>query len=149
MAKRFFIKILVVLFFTGPLMAEEILIPTDELARDSVYPVFDTRVAVKNRNVKDSGAVDIGIFGGLAITEPIYNATKIGFAVNYHFTEVHSLGLLYAKNSVGLSNDAQGLKDDFSLDFARAPYPVSSILFDYNYKLYYGKLSVTKIGFIN
>lgn len=150
MAKRFDLLLFTIFFvFTVQLFAEEISIPTDELARDSVYPVFDTRVSVKNRNVKDSQAFDVGIFGGLAITEPVYNATKIGIAVNYHFSEVHSLGILFAQNSVGLSKDAQGLKDDFHLDFTRAPYPVSSILLDYNYKLFYGKLSVTRNGVIN
>ncbi|MGZ3692255.1 MAG: outer membrane beta-barrel domain-containing protein [Pseudobdellovibrio sp.] len=138
-----------ILFFSYESQAEEINVPTDELARDSVYPIFDDNVSVKNRNVKDSGAFDVGIFGGMAITEPVYNASKIGFAFNYHFSEVHSLGIIYAQNSVGLSKDAQGLKDDFGLDFTRAPYPVYSILGDYNYKLYYGKLSVTKNGVIN
>ncbi len=150
MAKRFFITFFATwsLFFIHA-HADEISIPTDELARDSVYPVFDTKVSVRNRNVKDSQTFDVGIFGGLAITEPVYNATKIGLAVNYHFSEVHSLGLLFAQNSVGLSKDAQGLRDAFHLDFTRAPYPVSSILADYNFKLYYGKLSVTRNGVIN
>jgi outer membrane beta-barrel protein len=150
MAKRHFIIIFAAMFlFAAHIFAEEINIPSDELARDSVYPVFDSRAAVKNRNVKDSGTFDFGIFGGMAITEPIYNATKLGVALNYHFNEVHSLGLLAAKNTVGLSKDAEGLKEDFHLDFTRAPYPVSSLLLDYNYKLYYGKLSVTKNGVIN
>lgn len=150
MAKRFFILLFTTTsLFSIQLFADEISIPTDELARDSVYPVFDSRVSVKNRNVKDLETIDVGIFGGLAITEPVYNATKYGIAVNYHFNEVHSLGILFAQNSVGLSKDAQGLKDDFHLDFTRAPYPVSSIMVDYNYKLYYGKLSVTRNGVIN
>lgn len=150
MAKRIFITFITLwsLCITHA-HADEIVIPTDELARDSVYPVFDSKVSVRNRNVKDVQTFDVGVFGGLAITEPVYNATKIGVAVNYHFNEVHSLGLLFAQNSVGLSKDAQGLKDDFHLDFTRAPYPVSSILADYNFKLYYGKLSVTRNGVIN
>ncbi|MCC2678512.1 MAG: hypothetical protein K0R29_1088 [Pseudobdellovibrio sp.] len=150
MAKRFFITFITFSsLFLFHANADEISIPTDELARDSVYPVFDSKVSVRNRNVKDIQTFDVGIYGGLAITEPVYNATKIGIAVNYHFNEVHSLGVLFAQNSVGLSKDAQGLKDDFHLDFTRAPYPVSSILADYNFKLYYGKLSVTRNGVIN
>lgn len=128
---------------------DEIYIPKDELARETVYPVFDSVTAVKNRNVKDAKTFDIGVFGGFAITEPVYSTTKFGLAVNYHFSEIHSLGLILAKNTTGLSRDAQGIKNDFGLDFSRAPYPELSVLGDYNYKLYYGKLSVTKKGVIN
>lgn len=129
--------------------AAEMNVPQDELAQETVYPVFDNPVSVRNRNVQDSGTLDIGIFGGLAITEPIASTSKIGLSLNYHFNHAHSLGLIYAKNSTGLSKDAQGLKNDFGLDFSRAPYPEYSLLADYNYKMYYGKLSVTKNGVIN
>lgn len=138
-----------ILFFSYQARSQEVNVPLDELARETVLPVFDNRVSVKNRNVKDSETFDIGLFGGFAITEPVYDATKFGFALNYHFSEVHSLGFMWAKNSVGLSKDALGLKDDFALDFTRAPYPEYSLMGDYNYKLYYGKLSVTKNGVIN
>ncbi len=129
--------------------ADEISVPQDELAQESVYPVFDSVVSVRNRNVQDSETFDIGLFGGSAITEPIYSTTKFGLSVNYHFSIAHSLGIIFTKNSVGLSKDAQGLKDDFGLDFTRAPAPDNSIYADYNYKMYYGKLSVTKTGVVN
>ena len=87
--------------------AEEIPVPIDELARDSVYPVFDNNVSVRNRNVKDFNTFDVGVFGGLAITEPVYNSTKFGVSLNYHFNETHSLGFIWAQNSVGLSCDAE------------------------------------------
>lgn len=129
--------------------SEEMNVPQDELAKETVYPVFDNPVSVKNRNVKDSHTFDIGIFGGLAITEPIANTSKFGVDINYHFNEVHSLGLQWGKNSNGLSKDAEGLRNDFGLDFTRAPFPEYSLMGDYNYKMYYGKLSVTKNGVIN
>ena len=138
-----------IIVFSSVSGAAEVNVPKDELAQESVYPVFDNPVSVRNRNVQDSSAFDIGIFGGLAITEPIANTSKFGISLNYHFNEAHMLGLFYAKNSTGLSKDAQGLKDDFGLDFGRAPYPENTIMLDYNYKLYYGKLSVTKSGVIN
>ena len=123
--------------------------PMDELARDSVYPVFDNNVSVRNRNVKDFKTFDVGVFGGLAITEPVYNSTKFGVSLNYHFNETHSLGFIWAQNSVGLSRDAEGIKEDFKLDFSRAPYPQYAMFADYNYKAYYGKLSITKNGVVN
>ncbi|OFZ30559.1 MAG: outer membrane beta-barrel domain-containing protein [Bdellovibrionales bacterium RIFCSPHIGHO2_01_FULL_40_29] len=124
-------------------------VPQDELAQETVYPVFDNPVSVKNRNIRDIGTVDVGFFGGLALTEPIYNTSKVGIAMNYHFSETHSLGVMFAKNSTGLSVDAQGLKNDFGLDYTRAPYPEYSMMADYNYKLYYGKLSLTKVAVMN
>ncbi len=143
-------KTFLVWIFAVSAMAEEnVNVPTDELTQETVYPVFDNPVSVKNRNIQDSGVMDIGIFGGLAITEPISNTSKFGIAANYHFNEVHSLGLLYAKNNTGLSKDAQGLKSDFGLDFSRAPYPEYTLMGDYNFKAFYGKLSVTKDGVVN
>lgn len=129
--------------------AEQVEVPEDELAKESVTPIFDSTVSVKNRNVNMNNAFDVGIFGGLALTEPIANTTKYGFEVNYHFTDFHSLGILYSLNSNGLSKDAQGLKNDFGLDFDRVPKPQSTTLLDYNYSPFYGKMSVTKEGVMN
>lgn len=145
-------KFFIFLFFlisSVALAAENINVPVDELAQETVYPLFDNPVSVKNRNIQDSGVLDFGIFGGLAITEPIASSSKLGFASNYHFNENHSFGILWAKNSTGLSRDAQGLKDDFGLDFNRAPYPEYTLMGDYNFKAFYGKLSVTKDGVVN
>ncbi|MEK6628966.1 MAG: outer membrane beta-barrel domain-containing protein [Bdellovibrionota bacterium] len=124
-------------------------VPKDELAQESVYPVFDNPVSVKSRNVQDTQTFDVGLFSGLAISEPIASTSKFGVSLGYHFNETHSLGVLWAVNSNGLSKDAEGLKSDFGLDFTRAPFPQYSIIGDYNYKLFYGKLSVTKDGVIN
>ncbi len=129
--------------------AADLDVPKDELTQETVYPVFDNPVSVKNRNVQDSGAVDIGVFGGLALTEPISSATKFGADINYHFNHIHSIGVFFAKNTSGLSRDAQGLKDQFGLDFNRAPKLDYTFMADYNYKAFYGKLSLTSNGVIN
>ena len=129
--------------------AEEIEVPDDELAKESVLPVFDSVVSVKNRNVTTEGRIDIGVFAGLALTEPIANTTKVGFELNYHLSENHSVGAMFSSNSTGLSKDAQGLKNDFGLDFNRAPKPLNTMMLDYNYSPFYGKMSVTKEGVMN
>lgn len=136
---------------TSAFAQEAVEVPEDELARESVTPVFDNTVSVKNRNVNKEGSFDVGVFGGLALTEPIANTTKLGFEINYHFAEEHSLGAFFTINNSGLSKDAQSLKDspDFKLDFNRAPKPKNSMMLDYNYTPFYGKLSVTKEGVIN
>ena len=123
-------------------------VPADELATESVYPQFDHPHSVKNRNVQTEGRFDLGLFGGFALTEPIYSASKIGFAVNYHLSEYHSIGFLYSKTSTGLSKDAIELRKQ-NLDFDRAPKPVDTTIIDYNYKPFYGKLSLSKGIVIN
>ena len=129
--------------------ADDVEVPQDELTQESVYPVFDNPVSVKNRNIQDSQAFDIGLMGGFAITEPISSTTKFGLNVNYHFNHEHSLGAFYAKNATGLSKDAQGLREQFGLDFNRAPNLDYTFMADYNYKAFYGKLSLTSNGVIN
>lgn len=147
------LKILVIIFCLLKSIAvyaeEQLNVPKDEIAQESVYPIFDTSDSVKNRNIEDIKTFDVGLFAGAAITEPIANTVKYGVAINYHFNEAHSLGLLWAKNNTGLSKDAESLKNDFGLDFSRAPFPEYSILTDYNYKMFYGKLSITKNGVLN
>ncbi len=127
----------------------DVTVPEDELATETVYPIFDHAQSIRNRNVQTTGRIDVGLFGGLALTEPIANTTKFGIAANYHFSEYHSLGLFFVSNSGGLSKDAEGIHADFGLDFSRAPQPQNTIMFDYNYKPYYGKMSFTKNGVIN
>ena len=141
-------SIALTLLIAFPVFAD-VEVPQDELAQETVYPVFDNAVSLKNRNIKDLSTFDVGIFGGLALTEPVSNTSKFGLAINYHFTEIHSLGIFFAKNNSGLSADAQGLKNDFGLDFGRAPLPEYSLMADYNFKLYYGKLSIAKETVMN
>ena len=57
---------------------------------------------------------------------------------------------MYLKNSTGLSVYADQLASPgITLDFSRAPGPESSLLADWNAKLYYGKMSFTKHGVLN
>jgi len=143
------VRLYLLVFLFGSAAFAQIEVPQDELATETVYPIFDQAKSVKNRNVQTAGRIDIGLFGGLALTEPIANTTKFGLAANYHFNEYHSLGLFLVSNSSGLSKDAEGLRNDFRLDFTRAPQPETSFMLDYNYKPFYGKMSFTKNGVIN
>lgn len=139
----------VLIFVGAKSFADQIVLSQDELAQETVYPLFDNPISVKSRNIKDSETFDVGIIGGYAISEPISNPSKYGATINYHFSELHSLGLIWTKNSTGVSKDAEALQTDFSLDFTRAPNPEYSLLTDYNYKLFYGKLSITKESVLN
>lgn len=146
MKKKIFLVLICIL---NHFALAQIDVPKDELATETVFPIFDQAKSVRNRNVQTKGRIDVGLFGGLALTEPIANTVKLGFAANYHFNEYHSLGLLFVSNRSGLSRDAEGLRNDFGLDYARSPQPKSTMMMDYNYKPYYGKMSFTKTGVIN
>jgi len=151
-ALRYFLSLItsIILISIDSIAADDLVeLPPEELARESVLPVFDKPIMVKNRNVSQEQRLEAGLYYGWAMSEPIFNVNKLGLAGYYHFNEDHALGLIYAKNFAGLSNYANQLHDQFSLDFNRAPYPEYSILADYNFNAYYGKISLTKRGVIN
>lgn len=131
--------------------AEVVELPTEELAQESVYPVFDKPVSVKNRNVTTAGRFELGGYYGNALTEPIFNVSKIGFAGYYHWSEEHAIGLFFESNMSGLSKYGEQLKDvpgasggNVKLDFTRAPAPETTLMVDYNFKAFYGKMSLSK-----
>ncbi len=157
-SKQLFVPMFMVLWgalalFGGKAIAasadEVVELPTEELARESVYPVFDKPISVKTRNIITEGKLEGRFFYGVAMSEPIFNVSRLALGGAYHFSENHSLGLIFAKNSSGLSTYSNQLDSKYNLDFSRAPYPEYSILADYNFNAYYGKLSVTKKGVYN
>lgn len=147
--KKIILGSVLVLVSQWAIAADPIDVPVEELAQESVYPVFDKPTSVKSRNVVTEGKVDFGVFYGLALTEPIYSVNKFGLNINYHLSEDNSLGILYSKNSTGLSTYAKALEEQYSLDFTRAPYPTDTLMLDWNIKAFYGKMSFTKQGVIN
>lgn len=131
-------------FLNSATAAEIIQLPPEELAQESVLPKFDRREATKNRTIMTGSRMEAHLFYGLAMTEPVASTTRYGLGVYYNFNEDHALGVLFAKNSSGLSSYSNQLDQQFNLDLKRAPYPESTMLLDYNYKAYYGKMSLTK-----
>ena len=129
--------------------ADQLELPREELATESVLPVFDKSVSVKNKNIVTAKRWDADVFYGYAMTEPIANVSKIGLAAYYNFNEDQALGFLYAKNSSGLSTYAQQLHSQYGLDYSRAPQPLNTYLLDYNIKAFYGKMSLSKSLVLN
>ncbi len=140
----FFIIVSALLLNRLAFAADVIELPPEELAQESVLPVFDKVVAVKNRSIVTDGKIDVDVFYGYAMTEPIANVSKVGFGLYYNFNEDHALGLLYANNMAGTSDYAKQIEKQFSLDFGRAPMPKNVVMADYNLKVFYGKLSLSK-----
>lgn len=138
------------LLFTSKLSAAEIIeLPPEELAQESVLPVFDRVEATKNRMIITNKRMEGHLFYGLGLTEPVANTSRYGFGLYYHWTEDHAVGFLYAKNSSGLSSYSNQLNAKFGLELSRAPFPDYTAMLDYNYKAYYGKMSLTKMAIGN
>ncbi|MBO9667320.1 MAG: outer membrane beta-barrel domain-containing protein [Bdellovibrio sp.] len=128
---------------------ETVELPEEELAKESVLPVFDKSVSVKNRRVVTAKRWDGDVFYGMALTEPIYDVSKFGASLYYNFNENHAFGLMFAKYASGLSSYAKQLHDQYGLDYNRAPKPDMLLMGDYNLKVFYGKMSLTKSAVIN
>lgn len=155
MLKNGFIAVMIfvlsLLLHKGVFAAEVVELPPEELARESVLPVFDKSVSVKNRNVMTAGRFDIDVFYGYAMTEPIANVSKLGLGAYYNFNEDHALGLFFSNNFAGLSDYATQIEKTSAtpLDFTRAPLPKNALMADYNIKAFYGKMSLTKALVLN
>ncbi|WP_347357009.1 outer membrane beta-barrel domain-containing protein [Bdellovibrio sp.] len=143
--KAALIIVLALMLHKAAFAAEVVNLPTEELAQESVLPVFDKPVSVKNRNVVTQGRFEIDGFYGYAMTEPIANVSKLGLGLYYNSSEHHAWGLLIAKNFSGLSSYAEQLQTQFpNVEYGPAPYPEMTIMGDYNLKAFYGKMSLTK-----
>ncbi len=157
MARSHFRNWLVLLAFLSPLGAsaplqgaETIEFPEDELAVESVLPVFDHPVSVKNKSVLISKRWEIGPTFGMAMLEPFFNPMNYGGMVSYHLNEesaINVLGLVYAQ---GISANAQGLNpipkktQVTNANLQNAPAPQYLLLGNYQYTPFYGKISITK-----
>lgn len=148
--KIVFIVMAAFLLHKAAFAAEVIQLPPEELAQESVLPVFDNSVSVRNRTVVTDKKIDMNLFYGFAMTEPIADVSKLGVSAYYNWSEEHAIGLLFAKNFSGLSSYADQLgKSPYNLDFNRAPKPDMTIMADYNIKAFYGKMSLTKSLVLN
>lgn len=144
MKKAFCLAITFFLFSITAYPKELIQLPSEELARESVTPTFDINDSVRNRNIVTQKRFEGSVFYGWAITEPISNVSKLGLSAYYHLNEDDAYGLMFIKNSAGVSYYAKQLNDQYKLDFTRAPMPEASLLLDYNLKAFYGKMSLSK-----
>ncbi|MGZ3772428.1 MAG: outer membrane beta-barrel domain-containing protein [Pseudobdellovibrionaceae bacterium] len=140
------ILILALLLQQMAFASEVVELPPEELARESVLPVFDHAVSVKNRNVVTAKKFDVNLFYGYAMTEPIANVSKMGLGVYYNYNENHAFGLFFANNLTGLSDYARQIENTPAthLDLTKAPMPKNTVMADYNLKAFYGKMSISK-----
>ncbi|MCB0362514.1 MAG: outer membrane beta-barrel domain-containing protein [Bdellovibrionales bacterium] len=148
------LALVLVVFQNEKCRAEKIEFPDEELASESVLPVFDKVAVVKNRNVVTAKKFEFGGGLGMNLMDPFYNPFNYNLSLAYHFDEVHGINLASAIWNDGLSTygeqlrNGEGLSGDF-FDPSRAPHPKSIVMGNYQYTAYYGKISLSKKAVMN
>jgi len=152
--KEFSVKSLIVLLATLflSLNAHSVTIefPEEELAKESVLPVFEGgTTAVKSRRVVTKGRFEVGPMGGFIFNEPYFNPMTYGLHAGYHFNEFHSVALNAFLRNDGLSSDAEELDKTFpppakGFNFKAMPAVKYLTTLDYQLTPYYGKISLSK-----
>lgn len=133
--------------------AADIEVPEEELARDSVLPVFDTQRAVLNRNVLTNKRFEIAFGPGLEMNEPYYNDLMYTGQITYNYSETSAINVQGHYWNSGLSTYGEQLKAGgtkfASFDASKAPHPEWGVFVNYEYIAYYGKISLTKKSVMN
>ncbi len=142
------------LFACRGLAADTIEFPEEELATESVLPVFDKKVAVRERIVKSTGRFEIGGGAGLNLIEALYNNITFNGVASYHFNEESAFTLQAVFLNTSLSNMGKDLQAGKNLnsntfDASKAPAPEYLISGNYQFTAYYGKISTTKDSAMN
>lgn len=135
--------------------AETIRFPEEELATESVLPVFDKPMSVKNRTVQTAKRFELGIMGGMALNEPFASPFSFGGEVSYHLDEEQAINVygtyFLGGNTryVGQINQEVAGNGIANLNLENAPDPKYLALISYQYTAFYGKLSLTKNYIMN
>lgn len=147
--------VVVALMQNSPCAAETIEFPEDELASESVLPVFDQQVSVKNRNVSLGGRVEAGVLGGMSLLEAFYNQLNVGADVTYNLSDEAALNFVGYYFFPGISNNAASLNPipgrspRVNMNLQYAPAPQFLVLGNYQYSALYGKISLSKSQVMN
>jgi outer membrane beta-barrel protein len=134
--------------------AEKMAFPENELARETVLPVFDVPNSVRNRNVEVAGKFELGGFMGSVSDEAVFKQNQYGLVGTYHFNEIHGVNLTVGMMPSGVGTYADSLKEATSstarpLDLTHAFGPKSYILANYQLTGFYGKMSILKNLVVN
>lgn len=151
----------VILTTASTALAEvNITFPEDELATESALPIFEDRVAVKNRKVNHKGKFEINLMAGMVASEPIYDPISYGLSLSYHFDNTKGIHILATMFTDGLSGSGKSLQNGNvisdsgstsgqTFDALRAPHKEFMLAAHYQYTAYYGKISLTRDKVMN
>ena len=145
-----------ILFLSAPAgwAADQIEFPEEELATESVLPVFDETVVVRNRAVTVKQRFELGGGFGLNLLEPLYNNFVYNLSGAYHLDETHGVNVTAMFQQSGLSGNGEDLKAGKGgilnpIDASLAPSPEYFVFGNYQATAYYGKISITKTKAMN
>lgn len=145
-----FLLVLAALCFCLTSYAVTIELPEEELAKESVLPVFEGgTVAVKSRRVETKKKFEVGPMVGMIFNEPFFSPLAYGVHAGYHINEFHSIAINAFLRNSSLSDDAGQLDSDLSqpsqkINFRVVPIPEYLATVDYQLTPYYGKISLSK-----
>ncbi|MDG0815645.1 outer membrane beta-barrel domain-containing protein [Bdellovibrio svalbardensis] len=141
-------KILLVLalnLFALSSQATVIQFDADELPTESVVPILDSNMAVKNKAIPLAGRLEVGLFTASVIDEMFFNNSLWGFEAFYSFSEDKAWGLKYADRMSGLSSYSDQFQSTSAKpSFSKAPAPSSILTASYRWTFLYGKMSLSK-----
>ncbi len=132
-------------------VAETIKFSEDELAPESVLPIFPRSVYVKNRNIVKTNSLEIQPVAGISMNNPFFDAFTLGGSLGFYFSEEHGINLMVSKMfdkkskyAVALEQYQEGgtVKPQQKFDVFQRHDMVA--LFNYEYSPFYGKLSLAK-----
>ncbi len=119
----------------------------EDLETETVVPVFSKLIAVKDRNIVLTKKIELSFNLGLALNEPLYNPLLLGISGTYHLDEAQGINFSLLSMSGGLTDNAKKLANGDGgkeFDASKAPHPSMLLSANYEYSLYYGKLSFSK-----
>ena len=135
--------------------AETVEFPEEELATETVLPVFEKVRSVLNRTVETTGRFELGGGAGMALNEPFYNPINFSANGTYHLSDQHAVNVSGTYFMSGLTQygeqlqAGEGLGFGESFDASKAPAPKWMLLGNYQFTAYYGKISLSKQANMN
>lgn len=146
---KFFFCFSLMVLAAFPSLAEVIEFPEEELASETVLPVFERAPVVKSKNITMAKRFEFGVGMGLNLTEALYNKTNFNANVTYHFSETQGVNAALYFMGTGLNDKGEQLKrgnlpDQPPFDPSLAPSPQNLFLLSYQINAFYGKISLTK-----
>ena len=123
-----------------------------ELAPETVLPIFPRTVFVKNRNVQKTNSIEVQPFFGLSLNNQFFDSYDFGGSLGFHLNEEHSLHVMYSHLQVSKSQYATAIENmrdasgniKASQRFDAFPKQESFVLLNYEYSPFYGKMSFSK-----
>ena len=142
-------------FRTQSAKAAAIQFPDEELATESVLPIFDQPQSVKLRKISMASRFELGPVGGYSLLEAFFQPYSYGLNGTYHFSEEHAVNLVAIGFLGGNSDYASQLNPILGLSPAKnfnaqyAAGPKYLALASWQYTGYYGKISLARDTVMN